>query len=96
MNNTVGIEIEMLLIQVLQDKQTNNHPVLQYLSKRLSCLNFLLYSKSNTESDDGTFEQKLICLKSKFVSCLDIYQEFKKCVISCQTDQAVCATTSQK
>ena len=65
------VEIENLLIKVLQEKQSDSHPCLQYLSNRLCVIYFLHCSE--TADDD-----RISRTRDKYLIFCDIYKEFKK------------------
>jgi hypothetical protein len=69
MTTKVQTEIENLLIQVIKKKQKNPHPVLDFLCKRLCCLNYLVYSSK--QQDDKKIQEKLNL-------CLELYIDYKR------------------
>ena len=72
----VETKIEILLIQVLQHKQMDPHPVLLHLSQRLTCLNYLIHSKTYLNCDDNK-DYYMSCINEKYLACFDMYKEFK-------------------
>jgi hypothetical protein len=70
-------DIENLLFQVLQEKQTKAHPCLEYLTKRLCCLYFLQCSTfSGGDVVTGGDKDKTNRLEEKYKACCEIYKEF--------------------
>ena len=63
-------ELENLLIQVLEEKKTDSHPCLDYVTRQL-CFIYLAY---NFVGDDDKNDR----LNAKYLSSCQIYKEFQK------------------
>ena len=63
-------ELENLLIQVLEEKKTDSHPCLDYVTRQL-CFICLAY---NFVGDDDKNDR----LNAKYLSSYQIYKEFQK------------------
>ena len=64
-------ELENFLIQVLEEKKTDSHPCLEYVTRQL-CFIFLAFNF--VVSDD----EKNNRLNARYLASCEIYKEFKK------------------
>jgi hypothetical protein len=71
----IKVKIEQLLIQVLQAKQKDSHPCLEYLIKRLCYLRWVVATDARVNDDN---DEKNHRLKEKYSACCEIYKEFEK------------------
>ena len=73
----IKVKLENVLLQVRQEKKTDSHPCLDYLSKRLCYICLALDSVVGDDDDDDN-DVKIKRLNKKYLACCEIYKEFKK------------------